>query len=50
MSKLEDLGLTISTFSNLNQKGVYAILKEITYLENLETLDLNFSKYEITYF
>jgi hypothetical protein len=32
MKKLNNLVLTISTFSNLNHKGIYFILKEITYL------------------
>lgn len=41
---LETLALTISTFSNLNHKGIYALLKEIVYLENLKSLALNLSE------
>jgi hypothetical protein len=38
MDKLEKLSLTISTFSNINQKGIFSIIKPISKLANLKNL------------
>jgi hypothetical protein len=44
MNMLKKLDLTISTFTQLNQKGIYSILKSIGKLP-LTHLKLNLSKY-----
>lgn len=44
MTQINELNLTISTFANINHKGVYNILRSISRLQTLKKMKLNFSE------
>ena len=46
MERLEDLELTISSFSNINQKSIQALLMSMQKAVKLTKLKLNLSKYK----
>ncbi len=50
MERLEDLELTISSFSNINQKSIQALLMSMQKAVKLTKLKLNLSKYKFKWF